>query len=561
MGFCGDKPMPVDVKASRQKIWQHVHDHAERSVSFIDLCGHERYLKTTIFGLTALLPDYGMVIVGANMGVSRMTKEHIGIAAALGLPVLIIVTKVDIAPPDVYKHTMDTVTKTLRQARKMPFTVSKEEHVATAARSILSDRITPIIALSAVTGENMDLLRSLLRQLPQRVSPLATAGDPHKSAAPVGGTLDFAAPAPPAPATAAGGAAAAAAGTHTGDAAAAGAAATAVTAGAPAAADGAGGAAATSTTNATATGTGTSATPTPAVDSTALRIAGAAGGGDASGAAVGAAGGGAMATAASGGAGTSGGSTVAPTAAMLAALERPGEVTIDSVFNVPGVGTVVAGTVMKGAIRVGSTMLLGPDRVGEFQPVTIRSIHVLYTPCEVAYPGGSAAFAIRPKGKLRGGAVAKRSWVRKGMSLVDPALSPVSHWEFKAEALILHHQTTLAIGYTPILHMGVVTQAAKFTEITGMDNKPLAALRTGDRAIITARFMYRPEYIKEGQVVMFREGRAKGVGRVLSLACPNHAATPTAAPTATTTTTTTTTTAAATAAAPDVVATAAFSEG
>lgn len=59
MGFCGDKPMPVDVKASRQKIWQHVHDHAERSVSFIDLCGHERYLKTTIFGLTALLPDYG----------------------------------------------------------------------------------------------------------------------------------------------------------------------------------------------------------------------------------------------------------------------------------------------------------------------------------------------------------------------------------------------------------------------------------------------------------------------------------------------------------------------
>lgn len=32
-----------------------------------DLCGHEKYLKTTIFGLTGLQPDYCMVLVGANM--------------------------------------------------------------------------------------------------------------------------------------------------------------------------------------------------------------------------------------------------------------------------------------------------------------------------------------------------------------------------------------------------------------------------------------------------------------------------------------------------------------
>lgn len=70
-------------------------------------------------------------------------------------------------------------------------------------------------------------------------------------------------------------------------------------------------------------------------------------------------------------------------------LRTPGETTIDSVFTVPGeparrallhiyhfsitfvalavagVGTVVAGTVLKGCIHVGSTMLLGPDRSGE----------------------------------------------------------------------------------------------------------------------------------------------------------------------------------------------------
>lgn len=41
------------------------------------------YLKTTVFGLTALMPDYAFVMVGANMGMQRMTREHIGLCTAL----------------------------------------------------------------------------------------------------------------------------------------------------------------------------------------------------------------------------------------------------------------------------------------------------------------------------------------------------------------------------------------------------------------------------------------------------------------------------------------------
>lgn len=44
---------------------------------------------------------------------------------------------------------------------------------------------------------------------------------------------------------------------------------------------------------------------------------------------------------------------------------------------------------------------------------------------------------------------------------------------------------------------------------------PIEALRTGDRAIVRCRFMYRPEYLSPGSILLFREGRAKGVGRVL----------------------------------------------
>jgi len=43
-------------------------------VTFIDLAGHEKYLKTTIFGMTGHAPDFCMLMVGSNAGVIGMTK-------------------------------------------------------------------------------------------------------------------------------------------------------------------------------------------------------------------------------------------------------------------------------------------------------------------------------------------------------------------------------------------------------------------------------------------------------------------------------------------------------
>ncbi len=43
-------------------------------ITFIDLAGHEKYLKTTVFGLTGHAPQFAMLMVGANMGVIGMTR-------------------------------------------------------------------------------------------------------------------------------------------------------------------------------------------------------------------------------------------------------------------------------------------------------------------------------------------------------------------------------------------------------------------------------------------------------------------------------------------------------
>lgn len=37
-------------------------------ITFIDLAGHERYLKTTIFGMTGHVPDFAMLMVSQTVG-------------------------------------------------------------------------------------------------------------------------------------------------------------------------------------------------------------------------------------------------------------------------------------------------------------------------------------------------------------------------------------------------------------------------------------------------------------------------------------------------------------
>lgn len=68
--------------------------------------GHEKYFRTTAYGLTGHLPDYACLLIGANMGVVGMCKEHLGVALALKVPVFFVVTKVDICPEHVLKSTV-----------------------------------------------------------------------------------------------------------------------------------------------------------------------------------------------------------------------------------------------------------------------------------------------------------------------------------------------------------------------------------------------------------------------------------------------------------------------
>ena len=78
-------------------------EESSKIISFIDLAGHEKYLKTTVYGVTGLFPDYGIVVIGANTGITKLTREHIGILFYLNIPFIICITKIDLAPRHVYQ--------------------------------------------------------------------------------------------------------------------------------------------------------------------------------------------------------------------------------------------------------------------------------------------------------------------------------------------------------------------------------------------------------------------------------------------------------------------------
>lgn len=181
---------------------------------------------------------------------------------------------------------------------------------------------------------------------------------------------------------------------------------------------------------------------------------------------------------------------------------KPTEFHIDAVWSVPGVGTVASGTVMSGSLSINQTLLLGPDEFGKFQPVTIKSLHTKKTPVKVVNAGHTGAAALK---KIQ------RSSLRRGMVLLDPSLKPSACREFEAEVLVLYHSTTISKNYQAVVHCGVAQQAAK---LITMDKE---YVRTGDKAKIRFRFMYWPEYLKEGSRLIFREGRTKGIGKIVRI--------------------------------------------
>lgn len=145
--------------------------NSSKLICFVDLGGHERYLRTTLKGVTGRSPDYVMLCVAANAGFIGTAKEHLGIALALKIPVFIVVTKIDMVPREVTSRVIDETIRILKKPgiNKIPILVNEIDDVIVAARNMASRRIVPIFFVSNTTGEGLNLLRTFLNVLSPRL--------------------------------------------------------------------------------------------------------------------------------------------------------------------------------------------------------------------------------------------------------------------------------------------------------------------------------------------------------------------------------------------------------
>jgi len=328
-------------------------------ISFVDLGGHERYFKTTLRGVMSREPDYVMLVIGANAGLLKMGKEHLGISVALRVPLFAVFTKMDLAPPHVAQRNLRDFIRLLKMpgVDKLPLIVKEVDDVVLAARHIQSGRVVPIFSVSNVNGKGLDLLLRFLNLLQ-------------------------------------------------------------------------------------------------------------------------------------------------PRRRWEENLKKPFKLYVEDVFNVKGVGAVVAGLVLSGSISEGDRALIGPFKDGGWREVRVKSIHLNRVPVHRVSPGQYVTLALSD---------ISFEEIEKGQVVLDNRVKPRSVTSFKALVTILKHPTTIKRGYQAVFHCHSVRSTIAFEY---MDKEPL---RTGDTSKVELRFVYHPWYVEKGSIFVLREARTKAIGSIIDI--------------------------------------------
>lgn len=156
------------VRANKRKTEDEVARESYRIITLMDLAGHEKYLKTTIHGVSSGMSDYALILVNSRHPPTHMTLHHLNLCCSFGIPVIVVFTKVDGCPEHAFKSSKEEVMKLLRspEVGKKPFAVRNEQDVATCIGKLHT--LAPMLETSCVTGEGIDLLQKMLFSLPKR---------------------------------------------------------------------------------------------------------------------------------------------------------------------------------------------------------------------------------------------------------------------------------------------------------------------------------------------------------------------------------------------------------
>ena len=148
-------------------VVQHYIRNEDKIIEFTDLAGHEKYLKTTIKGISGCLIDYVAIIINANTGIQLMTREHISLVYTLRIPMFIVYTKTDLCPPNIYKMNLDYINTYYKKKMGLNTCVisNNEERKEIQSSFTKGTKSVPIFPISNVSGNGVELVKTFIKEL------------------------------------------------------------------------------------------------------------------------------------------------------------------------------------------------------------------------------------------------------------------------------------------------------------------------------------------------------------------------------------------------------------
>jgi GTPase len=139
----------------------------DKAITFIDLCGHEKYLKSTVLGLTNSFSDYSMLVIGVNRGITDITKQHLILSLSLKVPIFTILTKIDLCSEHIYNQIYNKYTKLLKETGFKGYLVNNEQRLKNAINFLTDskNKKIPIFHISNKTGKGLDLMKQFIHEL------------------------------------------------------------------------------------------------------------------------------------------------------------------------------------------------------------------------------------------------------------------------------------------------------------------------------------------------------------------------------------------------------------
>jgi GTPase len=148
--------------------WAKIVEKSVKIINFYDMGGSEKALKTTGKALSKNYIDYVFLVIAADKGITKSTFDYLKLALSMDLPIVTILTKIDMITDEEDKATLLNNFKCILKSEKKgknPLVVKNKDDIVTFSQSI-NEGILPIFLISNKTGTGLDLFINFLNLLP-----------------------------------------------------------------------------------------------------------------------------------------------------------------------------------------------------------------------------------------------------------------------------------------------------------------------------------------------------------------------------------------------------------